>query len=83
MVYHQLLNEHIIDQIILQTEVQRGPHYFGAGLAFFLGGIYCWLQTALTYKVLYKLRGEKLLLILQIINSIILWLMLILCILLR
>ena len=67
---------------ILQTEVQRGPHYFGAGLAFFLGGIYCWLQTLLTHKVLYKVGGEKLLLILQIINSIVLTTMLVLCILL-
>lgn len=61
-----------------QTEVQRGPHYFGAGLAFFLGGIYCWVQTGLTYKVLYKFRREKLILILQIINSFILTLMLVL-----
>lgn len=61
-----------------QTEVQRGPHYFGAGLAFFLGGIYCVVQTLLSYKVQYQFRGEKVLLILQIINSIILWLMLVL-----
>ena len=78
--YHILF---LLNCYILQTEVQRGPHYFGAGLAFFLGGIYCVLQTLLSYKVLYKFRGEKILLILQIINSIILWLMLVLCILLK
>ena len=60
---------------------QRAPHYFGAGLAFFLGGIYCWIQTALTYKVLFKFRRERLLMILQIVNSVILTLMLVLCIL--
>lgn len=55
---------------------QRAPHYFGAGLAFFLGGIYCWIQTALSYKVLFKFRRERLLMILQIVNSVILTLML-------
>ncbi|KAK3591893.1 hypothetical protein CHS0354_005103 [Potamilus streckersoni] len=50
-----------------QTEVQRGPHYVGAGLAFGLGMIICWIQCAISWKVHYKLNNKSVLLIIQII----------------
>lgn len=55
-----------------QVEIQRGPHYFGAGLAFGLGNIYCWFQTALTFQVRYRYNKKKFILLLtQFINSLI------------
>lgn len=62
-----------------QTEVQRGPHYFGAGLAFGLGTVYCWFQTALTYQVRYKFNKKKIVLLLvQFINSLLMSILLVL-----
>ncbi|KAL4225438.1 regulated autophagy modulator 2 [Mactra antiquata] len=61
-----------------QTVVQRGPHYFGAGLAFGLGTVYCWFQTALTYKVRYSFNNKKIIQIgIQALNSTIMSMLLI------
>ncbi|XP_060556367.1 DNA damage-regulated autophagy modulator protein 2-like isoform X2 [Ruditapes philippinarum] len=61
-----------------QTEVQRVPHYIGAGLAFGLGTIYCWFQTALTYQVRYRFNNKKFVLLgIQFINSIVMSAMLV------
>ncbi|XP_053385060.1 DNA damage-regulated autophagy modulator protein 2-like isoform X2 [Mercenaria mercenaria] len=61
-----------------QVDVHRIPHYIGAGLAFILGTVYCWFQTALTYQVRYKVHRKKIALVVQFINSVIMLLMLVL-----
>ncbi|KAJ8299174.1 hypothetical protein KUTeg_023234 [Tegillarca granosa] len=53
-----------------QTVVLRGPHYVGAGLAFGLGLIYCWLQTRITWRLREENIGNRKIAILQLINSI-------------
>lgn len=53
-----------------QTVVLRGPHYVGAGLAFGLGLIYCWLQTRITWRLREENIGSRKIAILQLINSI-------------
>ncbi|XP_053385053.1 DNA damage-regulated autophagy modulator protein 2-like [Mercenaria mercenaria] len=62
-----------------QTEVHRVPHYVGAGLAFGLGTVYCWFQTALTYQARYKYNRKKIVLLLvQFINSVMMSMLLVL-----
>ncbi|WAR03710.1 T15BA-like protein [Mya arenaria] len=59
-----------------QTQVQRVPHYIGAFFAFGFGTVYCWVQSALTYKVHYTFKGKRVLAALQFTNSIVMTLLL-------
>lgn len=68
-----LLNPLVV--VFFQMDVQRGPHFFGAGLAFGLGTVYCWFQTALVHH-------RKKMFLVQFINSLTMSVMLVLCILL-
>ncbi|XP_052799440.1 uncharacterized protein LOC128231061 [Mya arenaria] len=61
-----------------QTQVQRVPHYIGAFFAFGFGTVYCWVQSALTYKVHYTFKGKRVLAALQFTNSIVMTLLLVL-----
>lgn len=61
-----------------QTEVQRTPHYVGAFLAFGLGMIYCWFQTSLSYKMHYAFNSKWILAVLQLLNSIVMSILLVL-----
>ncbi|XP_064601698.1 DNA damage-regulated autophagy modulator protein 2-like [Liolophura sinensis] len=39
-----------------ETVVMRGPHYVGAALGFGVGGIYCWIQTVLSWRLRHESR---------------------------
>lgn len=51
-----------------QTEVQRAPHYAGAGLAFVMGTAYTWLQTCITWRLRREGLGSKFLAVARFIN---------------
>ena len=55
----------------------RPPHYVGAGMAFGLGLVYCWIQTSIS------LRHPPLdcVTVVQVINSVVLSICLVTCIL--
>ena len=63
--------------LVFQTIEMRPPHYVGAGMAFGLGLVYCWLQTSIS------LRHPPIdyVTVAQLINSVVLSVCLVTCIL--
>lgn len=55
-----------------QTEVQRGPHYVGAALAFVMGTTYTWLQTFITWRLRREGLGSKFLAVARLVNCLLL-----------
>ncbi|XP_076113971.1 DNA damage-regulated autophagy modulator protein 2-like isoform X6 [Mytilus galloprovincialis] len=53
-----------------QTDAQKALHYIGAGLAFGLGTVYCFVQTRLSWKLKSNNIGNRYIAIAQLINSI-------------
>ncbi|XP_063397991.1 DNA damage-regulated autophagy modulator protein 2-like isoform X2 [Mytilus trossulus] len=53
-----------------QTDAQKALHYVGAGLAFGLGTVYCFVQTRLSWKLKSNNIGNRYIAIAQLINSI-------------
>lgn len=64
-----------------QTDAQKALHYIGAGLAFGLGTVYCFVQTRLSWKLKSNNIGNRYIAIAQLINSIALTVLLVTCIL--
>lgn len=60
-----------------QTEVQRGPHYVGAFLAFGGGTVFCWFHACISFKLVYRLGSStskpmaRLMVQIQLLNSLI------------
>lgn len=55
-----------------QTDAQKVLHYIGAGLAFGLGTVYCFVQTRLSWKLRSNNIGHKHIAKIQLLNSFIL-----------
>ncbi|WAR03711.1 T150C-like protein [Mya arenaria] len=58
-----------------QTKVQFVPHNIGAFSAFGFGTIYCWVQSAITYRCRCTFTGKRVLAALQFTNCIVMTLL--------